>query len=142
MSNLFEPGKIGELEVRNRFVRSATLENMATEKGKVTEDLIELHRELAKGEVGLIIPGLLYVNPLGRAYKYQTGIHNDNMIPGLKRLTNIIHKEGGKVAFQIMHAGMQTFKRLIGTVPAGPSGEILNPVSIEYSRKMTQETSS
>lgn len=139
MSILFEPAKIGKIEVKNRFVRSATIENMATETGKVTEDLIELHRELGKGEVGLIIPGLLYVHPLGRAYKYQTGISNDDMIPGLKRLNDVIHEEDGMVAFQIMHAGMQTFKRLIGTVPAGPSGEILNAVSVEYSREMTEE---
>ena len=113
MSILWEPMKIGKVEVKNRFVRSATLENMATETGEVTEDLIKLHRKLAKGEVGLIIPGYMYIHPLGRAYKYQTGIYNDKLIPGLKRLTDAIHEEGGKVTFQIVHAGMQTFKKLI-----------------------------
>ncbi len=139
MSILYEPFKIGKLEVRNRFVRSATLENMATEAGEVTESLVKLHSTLAKGQVGLIIPGYMYVNPLGRALKFQTGIYEDALIPGLKRLTNAIHREGGKVAFQIVHAGMQTFERLIGRRPAGPTAEILNPVSIEYSREMAEE---
>ncbi|MHA2127804.1 MAG: NADH:flavin oxidoreductase [Candidatus Hodarchaeales archaeon] len=139
MSILYEPKKIGRMEVKNRFVRSATLENMATETGKVTEDLVKLHRKLAKGEVGLIIPGYVYVHPLGQAYKYQTGIYNDDQIPGLKRIVDVIHKEDGKIAFQIVHAGMQTFSRLVGAVPAGPSGGILNPTSFENSREMTEE---
>ena len=131
--------KIGNMEVKNRFVRSATLENMATENGNVSKVLIKLHSSLAKGNVGLIIPGYMYVHPSGRAYKYQTGIYKDDQIPGLRKLTNAIHKENGKVAFQIVHAGMQTFSRLIGVTPAGPTGDILNPVSIEYSREMTEE---
>ncbi len=139
MSVLFEPYKIGKMEVKNRFVRSATHENLAKDSGEVTDELVKLHRTLAKGDIGLTIPGYMYVHPLGRAYKYQTGIYDDNMIPGLKNLVNAIHEERGKVAFQIVHAGMLTFSRLIGGTPAGPSGEILNPVAIEYSREMTED---
>ncbi|MFX1323480.1 MAG: NADH:flavin oxidoreductase [Promethearchaeota archaeon] len=138
MSILFDTMNIGKMEVKNRFIRSATLENMASETGKVTENLIKLFRRLAKGDIGLIIPGYMYIHPLGRAYKYQTGIYNDDLIPGLKKLTNAIHEEGGKVAFQIVHAGMQTFGNLIGVTPVGPSGEILNPIAFENSREMTK----
>jgi len=139
MSVLFEPYKIGKMEIKNRFVRSATHENLAKDSGQVTDELVKLHRTLAKGDIGLIIPGYMYVHPLGRAYRYQTGIYDDNMIPGLKKVVNAIHEEGSKVAFQIVHAGMYTFSRLIGTTPAGPSGEIMNPVAVEYSREMTED---
>ena len=139
MSILFEPMKIGEMELQNRFVRSATIENMAKETGEVTDELVSLYRTLAKGKVGLIIPGYMYIHPLGRAYRYQTGIYDDKMVPGLRRVVNVIHEEGSKVAFQIVHAGMQTFSRLIGGTPAGPSGEIMNPIAVEYSREMTEE---
>ena len=81
----------------------------------------------------------MYVHPLGQAYKYQTGIYDDNMISGLKKMVNVIHEEGGKVAFQIAHAGIQTFEGLIGTIPAGPSGQIFNPTSLRSSREMTEE---
>jgi 2,4-dienoyl-CoA reductase-like NADH-dependent reductase (Old Yellow Enzyme family) len=130
---------IGKMEVKNRFVRSATLENMAKETGEVTEDLIKLCSTLAKGEVGLIIPGYLYIHPLGKAFKYQTGIHNNNLVPELKKLVDAVHKEDGKIALQIVHAGMQTFEGLIGTLPAGPSADIFNPISLRYSREMTEE---
>ncbi|MFX0138853.1 MAG: NADH:flavin oxidoreductase [Candidatus Hodarchaeota archaeon] len=139
MSVLFEPMKIGKMEVKNRFVRSATLENRAKTNGEVTPELIKLYTTLAKGEIGLIIPGYMYVHPLGQAYKYQTGIYDDSMISGLKKIVNIIHEEGGKVAFQLAHAGIQTFEGLIGSIPAGPSGEIFNPVSLRTSREMTEE---
>ena len=127
------------MEVNNRFVRSATIENLAKEDGEVTEKLIKLYSTLAKGEIGLIIPGYMYVHPLGQAYKYQTGIYKDDLIPGLKKIVDAIHEEDGKVVFQIVHAGLQTFSRLIGTTPVGPSGDIINPVSMDYSREMTEE---
>ncbi|MFX0037509.1 MAG: NADH:flavin oxidoreductase [Candidatus Hermodarchaeota archaeon] len=139
MSILFEPMNIGKMEIKNRFIRSATLENRAKDTGEVTPELVKLYKTLAKGEVGLIIPGYMYINPLGRGYKYQIGIHNDNLVNGLKKIANAIHQEGGKVAFQLVHAGIQTFSRLIGETLIGPSGQILNPLSFEYSREMTEE---
>lgn len=127
------------MEVKNRFVRSATIENMANDTGEVTDNLVKLCSTLAKGEVGLIIPGYMYVHPLGKAFKYQTGIYDDKLIPGLNKIVSAIHKEEGKVAFQIVHAGVQSFEGLIKTLPAGPTGEIFNPISLRYSREMTEE---
>ena len=56
MSVVFEPHKIGKLEVKNRFVHSATYECMAEETGKVTDKLIKRYSKLAQGEIGLITP--------------------------------------------------------------------------------------
>lgn len=56
-SIVFQPGRIGNLEVKNRLIRSATFENMATRLGEITEDLLDLYRNLVHGEVGLIITG-------------------------------------------------------------------------------------
>ena len=69
---MFEPTKIGKMELKNRFIRSATIENMAKETGEVTDDLIKLCSTFAKGEIGLIIPGFMYVHPLGKCFKYQS----------------------------------------------------------------------
>jgi len=139
MSILFEPMKIGNIELKNRFIRSATIENMAKKTGEVTDDLIKLCHTFAKGEIGLIILGFMYVHPLGKCFNYQTGIHDNNLISGLKKVVDAVHKEDGKIAFQLGHAGMQTFEGLIGTLPAGPTGEIFNPISLRYSREMTEE---
>ena len=54
---LFQPGQIRNLTVKNRLIRSATFENLATRTGEMTDDLLNLYRNLAQGEVGLIITG-------------------------------------------------------------------------------------
>jgi len=121
MSILFTPKKVGKVEIRNRFVHSATYESMARENGEVTDDLIKRYGHLAKGGVGLIIPGYMYVHPKGRAVDHQTGIHRDDMIDGLRRRVDVVHNEGGKIVFQLRHAGRQTKKERIGQTPLAPS---------------------
>jgi len=55
MSILFASGEINGMKLRNRFVRSATWEGMATPEGAVTPKLIETMTLLAKGRVRLTI---------------------------------------------------------------------------------------
>ena len=57
MSILFTPIDLGNVQVKNRFIHSATYEVMAIETGEVSDKLIKRYQRLAKGEVGLIIPG-------------------------------------------------------------------------------------
>ena len=66
MSTLFTPTKLGFVEVQNRFIHSATYEGMALATGEVTDEILKRYRNLAKGEVGLIIPGYMYVLRHGR----------------------------------------------------------------------------
>ena len=139
MSILFDPMALGNVQIKNRFVHSATVEGTATERGEVTDDMVRRYRILAKGKVGLIIPGNLYVHRLGRAYKYEAGIHDDSMIPGLRRVTDAVHKEGGKIAFQLIHAGRQTTRQLIGQRPLGPSDKGRDPVNLVKPKRMTEE---
>ena len=96
MSILFTSKKIGNIEIENRFVHSATYESMAQQNGKVTDDLIQRYRKIANGGVGLIIPGYLYVHPKGKCTKYQTGIYNDDMVEGLKELVDTVHLGTGR----------------------------------------------
>jgi len=91
MSVLFTPVTIGSMTLKNRVVHSATYECMAEVGGAVSEPLIKRYRTLAKGEVGLIIPGYMFVEQPGKALPFQTGIHSDDMIPGLRRLTDAVH---------------------------------------------------
>lgn len=107
MSLLFSPGKIGTLELPNRLVRSATAENLADKSGKPYPACVELYRSLAKGGVGLIITGHMFVHPSGKAHSEMSGIYTDEMIPSLSKIAEAVHQEGGKVVVQINHGGMQ-----------------------------------
>jgi len=60
MSILFEPMKIGNMDLRNRFVRSATGECCADKSGHATQKLVDLYSRLAEGGVGLVIRNVLY----------------------------------------------------------------------------------
>ncbi len=137
MSILFTPINIGNVQIRNRFIHSATYEVMSLETGEVSDELIKRYQILAKGEVGLIIPGYMYVHPLGRSYKHQTGVHNDTMIPGLTKLVQSVHQEGGKIVFQLAHAGRQTTKAIIGQTPIAPSRRGRDPVNFVKPKEMS-----
>jgi 2,4-dienoyl-CoA reductase-like NADH-dependent reductase (Old Yellow Enzyme family) len=138
MSLVFTPHKIGKLEIKNRFVHSATFECMAAETGEVTDALIKRYRKLARGDIGLITPGYMFVDPRGQAFKFQIGIHRDEMIAGLKELVEAVHHNGGKIMFQIAHGGRQVPKKLIGDVPLAPSSKGRDPVSLNKARKMEE----
>lgn len=139
MSKLFESAKIGKLDIKNRFIHSATYEGMAKENGQVTDEILKKYENLAKGEVGLIIPGHMYVLPTGRAFKYQAGIHSDNMIPGLKALVDGVHESGGTIFFQLAHAGSQTTKDVAGAVPIGPSSKGRDPINFVKPKEMSDK---
>lgn len=139
MSVLFTPASIGPVEVPNRFVHSATCECTAAPDGKVTEELIRRYRTLAKGEVGLIIPGHLFVHETGKAFSRQTGIHGDETVEGLSRLVDAVHEHGAKIAFQISHGGRQCPKKVTGATPMAPSGFGVDPSSLNRPRAMTKQ---
>ena len=106
--DLFSPVEIGSLELKNRLVRSATAECLATEPaGEATPALAELYRDLARGGVGLIITGHAYVTPQGKAHPAMLGAYGDELVPGLRTLADAAHAEGGKIALQINHGGRQ-----------------------------------
>ena len=107
MSKLFTPAKIGTLDLPNRLIRSATAECLADAEGRPQPELRALYRELARGGVGLIIAGHMYVHPSGRASPEMTGIYSDELIPDLTGLVDAVHQENGRIVVQINHGGMQ-----------------------------------
>lgn len=139
MSTLFTPKTIGNIEIKNRFVHSATYECMADNNGGVTDKLIKRYSKLAKGGAGLIIPGYCYVLPNGRAVNYQTGIHSDNMIEELTRLVDAVHAGGSKIALQLVHSGRQTAKDTIGQTQLAPSKGPMDTIYMAKPKEMKEE---
>ena len=136
--SLFEPAKINNMSLNNRLVRSATYESMAAEDGSVTDQLIKLYTTLAKGGVGLIITGYAYVQENGHCMPFQTGVFRDDNIPGLRKLADAVHAEGGKIALEIAHSGRQTVPALLGgQTPMAPSAMEADPFFHTVPRAMT-----
>jgi 2,4-dienoyl-CoA reductase-like NADH-dependent reductase (Old Yellow Enzyme family) len=118
-ATLFEPGTIGGLEIRNRFLRPATSETMADESGSPTDQLVDLYETLARNEVGLVITGHLYVHPRGQYAPRQTGIYGDSLLPGLAGMTGRVRRHGARFFAQLAHAGSQS--RVPQVQPLAPS---------------------
>lgn len=118
-SMLHSPFQLAGLTLSSRLVRAGTSETMATDSGEVTGQLIELHQRLAAGGVAMSILGHAFVHPRGQYLERQTGIHDDTLIPGLRRLTDGVHEAGGIIVAQLAHAGSQT--RVASVAPLAPS---------------------
>jgi 2,4-dienoyl-CoA reductase-like NADH-dependent reductase (Old Yellow Enzyme family) len=139
MPELFDEVTINGMVLRNRSVRSATWTGLAAKDGRCTNRLSQLSEDLARGEVGLIITGFAYVMPNGQAMPGQLSIHDDAVIPGLKKLTRRIHKAKGRIAMQIVHAGVQRMvKEPKDQVTWGPSA-VHDKVFRKTPKAMTQK---
>lgn len=137
---LFTPMKINGMQLKNRLVRSATYEHMATEDGKVTDQMINFYSKLAKGGVGLIMLGYTYIQENGHCAPGQIGIYSDDHIPGLRKLVDEIHNHDAKVGLQIAHAGRQTTPAAIGgQIPLAPSAIEPDPLFNTSPREMTEK---
>ena len=103
MSILFEPYNFCGITLKNRLVRSATMENMATPQKSPSQNLLNLYEELARGGVGLIISSS--VRPDRRWDSSDASknmcIDKDDVIPAFTELTKRIHALEGKVAIQL-----------------------------------------
>ncbi len=122
----FEPAVVGGIEVKNRIFRSATYEGTAIH-GKVGDRMIEMHGNLSKGEVGLIITGWISVSRSDQPGGTTVSLTDDSSIPGLEKSTGAVHRHGAKIIAQLNHAGSQLFSRPKGPVYA-PS-DVIDPVS-------------
>lgn len=134
MSILFEPGNIGSLSLKNRFIKSSTAESMAGPNGEVTADMLDFYGAIARGGTGCIFLGHAYVHPSGKAHPRMTGLHEDSLIPGLRSLVERIHQHGGAVFAQLNHGGSRVEAGY--QEPVGPS-EVVHPTTELKARELT-----
>jgi len=91
-----------------------------SQEGGVTEALIEHHRRLAEGGIGMTTVAYASVTFDGRGFGHEIWMR-DEIIPDLKRLTEAIHREGGAASIQLGHCGFFASRREIGKRPIGAS---------------------
>ncbi len=117
LKTLFSPQKIGNVEIKNRIIRSATQIAGASDDGYITDELINFYVELAKGGTGLIITEITSIDEVGRNIRnHQICLYNDSYIAGNKKLVETVHEYSDvKIAPQLSHAGRQGFN------PVAPS---------------------
>jgi 2,4-dienoyl-CoA reductase-like NADH-dependent reductase (Old Yellow Enzyme family) len=119
---VFTPGKIGNLTLRNRTIRSGCFEGLSP-NASPSEALIEHHRAVAAGGIGMTTVSYCAVSRDGVAFNHEMWMREE-IVPGLKRLTDAVHKEGAAVSIQLGHCGFFANKSAAGVTPMGPSRKL------------------
>src|SRR3990172_1853693 len=140
LTKLFEPGKIGKLELKNRIIMGPLGHGFtfATKpEGYATDRLIAFYEARAKGGVGLI---QLTTAALGRPFA--TGlmlspgilsIIDDEHIPSAGKFTDAMHAHGCKVSFNITHHG-SVIARAVQMHPPAEYPELMRVISASGSK--------
>ena len=130
----FAPAPLGAKTLRNRFVKAATFEGMAR-KGLVTDRLIDFHRTMAAGGVGMTTLAYLAVSRDGQGAPAEIVVR-DEAVPGLSDLAEAVHAEGAAVSAQLGHAGPVA----AGTGHTGlaPS-RVFSPMAVRFTRAVTDD---
>ncbi len=130
----FAPARLGPIELRNRFVKAATFEGMA-HKGLVTDRLVDFHRAMAAGGVGMTTLAYLAVSPEGQGAPAEIVVRPE-AVPGLARLVDTVHAAGARASAQLGHAGPVA----AGTGHTGlaPS-RVFTPMAMKFTRAVTDD---
>jgi len=103
--DLLQPFALDSLALPNRVVMTAVKLGCATQAGEVTDQHLAFYVRRAQAGVGLIVTEPMYVQLNGRELPTQLGIHTDDHVAGLRRLTAAMHAVGGRISAHINHAG-------------------------------------
>ncbi len=117
---LFEPYHLGPLQLNNRFVMAPMTRSRAIE-GNVPNPLAETYYRQRAG-AGLIITEATQVSPQGVGYIRTPGIHSPEQVAAWHRITDTVHRAGGKVYLQLWHVGRISHPDFHGgALPVAPS---------------------
>ncbi len=136
MPSPFEPARPGPLTLRNRVIKSATFEGR-TPKRQVTDQLIAFHRRFASGGVGMSTVAYCAVSPDGGTDGRQI-VLRDEVIPGLRKLTDAIHEEGAAASAQLGHAG-PVANPMGNRLPAIAPSRVLAPIAMKRTNAATED---
>lgn len=138
LKNLFQPGRIGTAEIKNRLVMPSLLTGLANKDGTVSESLITFYETRALGGAGLIITEATRIMDNGRHNSWQLGAFDDRQIAGLSHLVERVHEAGSSIFMQLYHPGCQTTNKLTGCELLTPSGQASKALPTQKCREMTK----
>jgi 2,4-dienoyl-CoA reductase-like NADH-dependent reductase (Old Yellow Enzyme family) len=121
MPTLFDPLRIGDLELPNRVVMAPLTRARATAQSRVPTPIVaEYYAQRAAA--GLIIAEATSVDPMGVGYERTPGIWSPEQVEGWRGVTAAVHARGGRIFLQLWHVGRISDPSLLGgAAPVAPS---------------------
>jgi N-ethylmaleimide reductase len=131
-AQLFQPTRIGDIEVANRIVMAPLTRSRADEaRGDIPGSAMNVDYYRQRSGAGLIISEGTQVSPVGKGYMATPGIYSDAQVEGWKHITQAVHDAGSKIIAQIWHVGRITHPDLTGGAqPVAPSA--IQPKVVAY----------
>jgi N-ethylmaleimide reductase len=147
MTKLFDPLKVGALELPNRVIMAPLTRSRAVGEGRVPNALMAEYY-VQRASAGLILSEATAVTPQGVGYANTPGIWSDEQVEGWKKVTDAVHKAGGRIVLQLWHVGRISDPIFLdGALPVAPSAvrpkghvSLVRPVR-EYATPRALETS-
>jgi len=133
-SQLFQPTRIGDIDLANRIVMAPLTRSRADEpNGDIPGSDMNVAYYAQRSTAGLIISEGTQVSPVGKGYMATPGIYSDAQVEGWKPITQAVHDAGSKIVAQIWHVGRITHPDLTGGAqPVAPSA--IQPKVVAYTR--------
>lgn len=110
MTSLFDPIRIGDLDLANRIVMAPLTRNRARNQTP-DEMTVEYYRQRASA--GLIITEATQISPMGQGYLDTPGIHSPEQVAAWEKVTDAVHVAGGRIVVQLWHVGRISHSSLL-----------------------------
>ena len=121
LKKVFEPGKIGNLELKNRLVVSAMSSHMGNPDGTPNETVNAYLVAKVKGGWGLVFTEDLGITADAGSDPVVGSLWNDDQVPAWTETVRQVHAAGGLMGAQLYHAGRQRSLKAYDTYPVAPS---------------------
>ena len=141
-NRLWEPFRIGRMELRNRIVMPPVTTQYASEEGYVTERTRNHYEARARGGTALLIVEASYIHLRGQGFGYQLNISDDKFIPGLSELAQEIQRHSARAAIQLYHGGREAkpkdseMQTVAPSPLAGSSGKVPEELTVDEIREI------
>ncbi|MEO6848854.1 MAG: alkene reductase [Chthoniobacterales bacterium] len=120
MPSLFDPLRVGDLELPNRIIM-APLTRCRASEGRVPNALMQEYY-VQRASAGMIITEATIVSPMGAGYPNTPGIWSKEQVQGWSHITKGVHEAGGRILLQLWHVGRVSHPSYLhGALPIAPS---------------------
>jgi N-ethylmaleimide reductase len=103
MPMLFDPLRVGNMELDNRIIMAPMTRSRANDEGIQPPIAAEYYSQRASA--GLIITEATNISPMAKGYVRTPGIYTEAQIQSWRPVTGSVHAQGGKIFLQVFHTG-------------------------------------
>ena len=129
---IFQSYRLGGSELSNHIVMAPMTRSRAI--GNIPNDLMAEYYSQRAG-AGLIVTEGTSPSPNGLGYARIPGIYNKEQVSGWRKVTDAVHKKGGKIFVQLMHTGRISH---LDNMPEG--AKVFAPSAVKAGGKMWTDT--